>query len=198
MEEFEGEENVTRGINDSGNTQEHSSAAVRPEVETLQQLIQSLHLSTTVTEDMKLQQLEGASDLLLNQWLREVGVVSVSDRAIIMGKLTKPEVTVPSSARCCGVDLYKVPILNILYDMLFDDPPAVEKVQEVMNIIGLLSGLMLAVVITIPASVTYDDLLAVTTRWGPGGVYSNCWIDGWGQIEFWNKKLMFSIGAFFD
>jgi len=42
------------------------------------------------------------------------------------------------------VDWYKVPLLNIVYDLFFDDAPTMDQVTGVMNVFGLLNGLNLS------------------------------------------------------
>lgn len=40
---------------------------------------------------------------------------------------------------------YYVPMINVMYDFLFDETPSMAQINDVMNVFGLLNGLMMAV-----------------------------------------------------
>jgi hypothetical protein len=50
------------------------------------------------------------------------------------------------------------PIINLVYDFLFDVVPPAESVEKILNVLGLVTALMLGVVLTIPASVNHAEL----------------------------------------
>jgi hypothetical protein len=54
---------------------------------------------------------------------------------------------------------YQIPVVNIFFDLLFDDsPPSNEQLKDMLNTFGLLAALLLTVAISIPASFDYDEL----------------------------------------
>eukprot|EP00961_Rhodomonas_salina_P052099 699320-Rhodomonas_salina.2 len=76
--------------------------------------------------------------------------------------------------------LYQIPVVNIIYEGLFDtSPPSVEEVKEALNVMGLLSALLITVAMSIPGSVDYDELHEVVARFDVHPY--NSW-DGGGRI----------------
>ena len=54
---------------------------------------------------------------------------------------------------------YQIPVVNIFFDLLFDDsPPSNEQLKDMLNTFGLLAALLLTVAMSIPASFDYDEL----------------------------------------
>jgi hypothetical protein len=56
------------------------------------------------------------------------------------------------------------PFANLVYEFLFDEPPTISSVKEIMNALGLVCALLLGVVITLPSSVSYDELMESNER----------------------------------
>ena len=49
-----------------------------------------------------------------------------------------------------------------------DKAPDVERVKDILSTFGLINALLLSVVMTVPGSVTYDELTAANVRYGLG------------------------------
>ena len=56
------------------------------------------------------------------------------------------------------------PFANLVYEFLYDAPPAIVSVKEIMNALGLVCALLLGVVITLPSSVSFDELVEANQR----------------------------------
>mmetsp|Transcript_11691 Transcript_11691/g.30464 ORF Transcript_11691/g.30464 Transcript_11691/m.30464 type:complete len:348 (+) Transcript_11691:27-1070(+) len=61
--------------------------------------------------------------------------------------------------------LHRVPIVNVFYDLLFDDvPPQMDAVKSTLDTIALLAALFLTIAMAIPASVDFDEVNAARAR----------------------------------
>lgn len=69
------------------------------------------------------------------------------------------------------------PLINLLYELLFDEPPTFEMLEKTMNMIGLVDALMLTIVISIPMSFEYDEVLSIDEKFSPAGDFSAYWAD---------------------
>jgi len=64
----------------------------------------------------------------------------------------------------------KYPVINVIYDLLFDEPPCFSALDKTLNLFGLVDALLLTVVMTIPMSFSYDELVEMNERYTePGG-----------------------------
>ena len=52
------------------------------------------------------------------------------------------------SSYCQYSFLRSVPIVNMLYDLLFDEIPSPENIKDILNLVGLVDALMLSIIIT--------------------------------------------------
>ena len=58
------------------------------------------------------------------------------------------------------------PPVNLAYDLLFDEPPEPDKVQNALNTIALITSLLLSIIMAqVPTSLTYDELQAANARY---------------------------------
>ena len=73
--------------------------------------------------------------------------------------------------------LEEMPVINIIYDLLFDDPPGLDQIKDSLNTVGVLSALVLSVALTVPGSYDYDTLDAFVERFADGGVYNDAGCD---------------------
>ena len=60
---------------------------------------------------------------------------------------------------------YKIPVINIVYDIIFDETPSHAKLTEMLNNVGLLSALFLTIAMAIPMSVSFDEIQAARQRY---------------------------------
>lgn len=81
---------------------------------------------------------------------------------------------------------YRVPVYGILHEAFFDEtPPAVADLKDVLNIVGLLGALLLSVAMSVPGSLSYDELHDTFERFD--AYPYNSW-DGNGRIPI--QELM--------
>lgn len=73
--------------------------------------------------------------------------------------------------------LEEMPIINVIYDLLFDDAPGLDQIKDALNTTGILSALVLSVALTVPSSYSYDELDAFVARFEDGGVYNDAGCD---------------------
>ena len=59
-----------------------------------------------------------------------------------------------------------VPVINVLYDTMYDIPPTIDQLKETLNLMGLVSALMITMVQPLPFSYSYDDWEAAIARSG--------------------------------
>lgn len=90
-----------------------------------------------------------------------------------------------------------IPVVNVVYDFFFDEPPSVDTMKETLNLIGVMGALIFTVVIAIPLSFDYDTYESMLERWAPGGVYENCWVDGYFEMEYFVLVTSISIAFAF-
>jgi len=60
----------------------------------------------------------------------------------------------------------KIPIVNVFVDLFGKAAPVPSQLQELLQILALLSGLLLGVAMELPASVTFDEVQAALMRFG--------------------------------
>lgn len=90
-----------------------------------------------------------------------------------------------------------IPFVNVFYDFFFDEAPTVETMKETLNLIGVMGALIFTVVIAIPLSFDYETYEAMVERWKIGGVYGNCWVDGYFEMEYFVLVTSISIAFAF-
>lgn len=90
-----------------------------------------------------------------------------------------------------------IPLVNVFYDFFFDEAPTVETMKETLNLIGVMGALIFTVVIAVPLSFDYDTYEAMLERWAVGGVYGNCWVDGYFEMEYFVLVTSISIAFAF-
>ena len=68
--------------------------------------------------------------------------------------------------RGSGSFLYRIPIVNTGYDLLFDnEPPDRASAEALFNLLGLVAALFITIAMALPAAVDFDELQAVKARW---------------------------------
>lgn len=66
----------------------------------------------------------------------------------------------------------RIPIINYIFDMLFDTTPQFADIERLLNIIALISALILSVSAGLPTAVSYDELVAADLRFAPDDTVS--------------------------
>ena len=60
--------------------------------------------------------------------------------------------------------LYKIPFINMFYDMFFDSVPTQDELTNLLEQIGVLSALLLTVAMAIPMSISFEEIYAARER----------------------------------
>ena len=93
----------------------------------------------------------------------------------------------PKTKERCQYFLENCPILCLFYDLFFDESPDIENVKEMLNLFGLISTLMLAILVDMAGSVSYEEMESADemcmnknyTTYSPyyhhGNIYANMW-----------------------
>lgn len=69
-----------------------------------------------------------------------------------------------------GLSAYRwVPVVNLLYDLLYDEKPTFDLVKETLTTISLVDALLLTVAWSIPGCVSYEELQAANERFAIEG-----------------------------
>ena len=92
---------------------------------------------------------------------------------------------------------YSVPVINLIYEIFFDQTPGFEEIKAVLELIGIMGALLFSIVVSVLVSVTYDSYVAAIENWNPDGLYGDCWIDGYGQLYFFVDNIMTSVNTSF-
>ena len=73
--------------------------------------------------------------------------------------------------RGSGSVLYRIPVVNIFHDLLFDnEPPSRASAEAFFNLCGLVASLFMGIAMALPAAVGFDEARAVKARFD-GPVY---------------------------
>lgn len=127
---------------------------------------------------------------LLDKWLQELNF-PVEKRILLTQKFLSDDIEDilsydedSSQKSRKSIWWYGVPLVNIVYDVLFDEAPTIDTIKDFLNMFGLMGALVFTVAVTLPLSFDYEVFEGVIERWGPGGVYDGCWTDGYAQIEY--------------
>jgi hypothetical protein len=89
----------------------------------------------------------------------------------------------------------RVPLVNLVYDLLFDEPPSVTNVEKLLNVFGIVSALLLGSVMGLYGSVDvgeleeaderyYNSRLEGRCKYNAGGQYSEYYSVFGGQYSF--------------
>ena len=118
--------------------------------------------------------------MIIDTWLKELNI-PLNERISMVYwivELNHPQQLPPH--KLCGIEIYKIPLLNIFYETFFDETPSISSIESMLELFGLMSALLFSVVISNATVYGYDDYKAAIERWTEGE-YSDCWIDGYGQ-----------------
>merc|ERR1712070_857634 len=100
-----------------------------------------------------------------NHSAEDAAIALVNDDEITEDLSTSREQLSEQNLTECQKWCYRIPFVNILYDLLFDNyPPSPDAVKSLLETLGLLSALLLTVAMAVPGSTTYDELLAAQAR----------------------------------
>jgi hypothetical protein len=69
----------------------------------------------------------------------------------------------------------RVPVVNLAYDLLFDESPSVANVEKLLNVYGLVSALILASIQSIPGAVDAEELEEADRRYHEARLAGRCW-----------------------
>lgn len=94
---------------------------------------------------------------------------------------------------------YRFPIVNLFHDLLFDEsPPTNAAIKDILSTFALLSALFITVAMSLPSSVTFEDLEGVRARFDDSSSPYSAYKDGEGVIrEFMitSAVSVFALGA---
>jgi hypothetical protein len=69
----------------------------------------------------------------------------------------------------------RVPLVNLVYDLVFDEPPSVANVEKLLNVYGLVTALILASIQSIPGAVDVGELEEADRRYHEARLDGRCW-----------------------
>lgn len=71
--------------------------------------------------------------------------------------------------------MHRVPILNLFYDLLSSEPPGALYLEKLLNVFSLVGALLLAVVLSVPASFSVEELESANERIKMAMERDECW-----------------------
>jgi len=71
--------------------------------------------------------------------------------------------------------MHRVPILNLFYDLLSSEPPGALYLEKLLNVFSLVGALLLAVVLSVPASFTVEEMENANERFKMTMEGKGCW-----------------------
>ena len=69
----------------------------------------------------------------------------------------------------------RMPIVNLGYDLLFDEPPSVVNIERLLNVYGLVSALLLSIIFSVVGSVSVGELEQADQRYFEAAKAGHCW-----------------------
>jgi hypothetical protein len=69
----------------------------------------------------------------------------------------------------------RMPVVNLVYDLLFDDPPSVANVEKLLNVYGLVTALLLGSILGLLGSVDVEELEEADRRYQVAVEEGRCW-----------------------
>jgi len=82
-----------------------------------------------------------------------------------------------------AINWYRIPVLNVFYDLLFDDPPSLEQVNSIMSVFALMNGLFITVTAAVMNIFGPEDAKAARDK-----------IEGW-KTTGWAEKLKIGVSS---
>lgn len=64
----------------------------------------------------------------------------------------------------CLRHVMKIPLVNLIYDLLFDKAPTFEQVVSLCNLTGLIGALLLTMAVSVPTAFDYEEVVAHVDR----------------------------------
>jgi hypothetical protein len=71
----------------------------------------------------------------------------------------------------------RTPLVNLVYDLLFDEPPSVANVEKLLNVYGLVSALLLGSILGLQGSVSVAELEEADRRYHVAQLEGRCWFN---------------------
>ena len=84
--------------------------------------------------------------------------------------------------------MHRVPILNLFCDLLSSQPPGALYLEKLLNVFSLVGALLLAVVLSIPASFSVEELENANARFKMAMDRDDCWYNGNPERERFGDK----------
>lgn len=76
------------------------------------------------------------------------------------------------------------PLVNLVYDFLFDDPPTADLLEKTLNAFALVCALMLSVVLGVPGSFSVDELENANERYREAALNGYCSLVSPGDVNY--------------
>lgn len=87
--------------------------------------------------------------------------------------------------------LYYVPVINVVYEIFFDEPPDSDNIKEILNLFGIMGALLFTLIVAFYGALDPGRLNEMTPKWEEGGPYYLCMgFTG----ELLTKSLVLNIG----
>lgn len=90
------------------------------------------------------------------------------------------------------------PGINFVYNLILDDSDIAEEgVKKLLDVLGLLNGLLMGAVLTMQSSVTYDELIAADVRFtnSSSTAYDEYWAKRWVASSVYPSKALYEYSA---
>ena len=88
----------------------------------------------------------------------------------------------------------ELPVINLVYDFLFDEVPDYGQIKQTIEALALISALSLSVMFSFPTVVDYDEIKDFIARFDDGGVYDHCSADEVSNDGFGESGLTGTFG----
>ena len=86
---------------------------------------------------------------------------------------------------------YYIPVINVVYEVFFDEPPESEMIKEILNLFGIMGALLFSLIVAFYGALDPGRLGDMTPQWEEGGPYYLCMgFTG----ELLTKSLVLNIG----
>ena len=152
-----------------------------------------------------LNQLRSVPVMIQNEWLRELRVPLRTRLSIFASDADSQAL---NGEKVVDLRWYHVvPVVNLLWDLLYGGTPSTEDVKGIMEALALISGLTLSVMATFPSAFEVGEINDFVAQFEEGGAYADCrGTDGRNfgnaRIDLFVKHttltLAFNGGAFFS
>jgi hypothetical protein len=123
--------------------------------------------------------------------LKEIHGLDVTMRThLLVGLATITDSALDPEERKSNI-LYYIPVINVVYEVFFDEPPDSDNIKEILNLFGIMGALLFTLIVAFYGALDPGRLNDMTPNWEEGGPYYLCMgFTG----ELLTKSLVLNIG----